>query len=165
MFKKSLKNIKLLIILEGLDTIPEINIIEKELIENNEKNIYENEEEYIDNMLDINEQDYKFKGALFLKNLKKSELGYELITKEQDIINYLKLFSTKDNKKILNNIIDSFNKAIIYSYQEERFLIPINKKNIVYKKNRYDNHLVMIDNAEEITQDINSFLDLEMGLS
>lgn len=140
--------IKALIILEGLDEIPSINILKNELLKNNEKTIYKNKAEYIENALVENEFNYIIKKELLLKNLKSTDNGYELITTNKDIFHYLSIFSEIDNKEILNSIIDKFEKIVIYSRDIDN--INNNNRNIILHKNEEENHLIMLEKEQEI---------------
>lgn len=139
--------IKALIILEGLDEIPNINILKNELLKNNEKTTYKSKEEYIENELVENEFNYIIKKELLLKNLKSTDNGYELITTNKDIFHYLSIFSEIDNKEILNSIIDKFEKIVIYSRDIDNIN---NNRNIILHKNEEENHLIMLEKEQEI---------------
>lgn len=136
LFKSEIK-IGKLIIIDGLNKIPNGNEIEKIFDEYSEE--FNNDEEYYDYILSDEEKTEELK-QISKHNLKYENKKYRLKLNKKKAIEYLKLYENIDSFNLLLNIKSQIKELKIFS--------TIDLKDIEYIK--IDEHLLMLKNPDMI---------------
>lgn len=136
LFKSEIK-IGKLIIIDGLNEIPNGNEIEKIFDEYSEE--FNNDEEYYDYILSDEEKTEELK-QISKHNLKYENKKYRLKLNKKKAIEYLKLYENIDSFNLLLNIKSQIKELKIFS--------TIDLKDIEYIK--IDEHLLMLKNPDMI---------------
>lgn len=126
-----------LIIIDGLNEIPNGNEIEKIFDEYSEE--FNNDEEYYDYILSDEEKTEELK-QISKHNLKYENKKYRLKLNKKKAIEYLKLYENIDSFNLLLNIKSQIKELKIFS--------TIDLKDIEYIK--IDEHLLMLKNPDMI---------------
>lgn len=132
--------VKNLIIIDGLDTVPRLEDL-KNFLHDNKKIKYSKKEEYCDEILSEEEKTDNELLKIVEKNLIKKEDGYYPVLTTKNIFSYMSIYSEMDTKNILLSVVSNIENLKIFSHID----IPID-----YEYISEENHLLMLTNPQKL---------------